>query len=191
MLSFRVRFAPRNDGIQTNHRATPPNRQIHCAFMTIPLRFYDATQVPAGSCVSWSSPAKAFALRRVMLRVPDGARAKSRPIRYRACRRPRRDRLLAPFSRCCTAHGGADDHGADRNRFRLAHRLRARMGHPELPLHRIAAASGAVGRAVADAGRGAGAVVAAQARRGADDRELRRRDGDRRRQRGVPVHDLS
>ena len=61
----------------------------------------------------------------------------------------------------------------------------------ELFLHRAVAAAGAVGRAVADAGRGAGAAVAAQARRGADDRELHRPDGDRSRHRGVPVHDLS
>ena len=126
-----------------------------------------------------------------MLRVPDGARAKSRPVRYRACRWPCRDRFLASFSRCCTAHGGAGDHAADRSRFRLAPRLRAVMGHPELSLHRAVAASGAVGRAVADAGRGAGAAVAAQARRGADDRELRRPDGDRSRHHGVPVHDFS
>ena len=33
--------------------------QIHCVFMTVPLRFYDTPQVPAASCVSWSSPAKA------------------------------------------------------------------------------------------------------------------------------------
>ncbi len=177
--------------VTNQSRPALPNRQIHCAFMTIPLRFYDAAQVPAGSCVSWSSPAKAFVLRRVMLRVPDGARAKSRPVRYRPCRRPCRDRFLASFSRCCTAHGGAGDHAADRSRFRLAHRLRAVVGHPELSLHRAVAASGAVGRAVADAGRGAGAAVAAQARRGADDRELHRPDGDRSRHRGVPVHDLS
>jgi hypothetical protein len=40
--------------------ATFVQGQIHCAFMTIPLRFYDTTRVPAGSCVSWSSPVKAL-----------------------------------------------------------------------------------------------------------------------------------
>jgi hypothetical protein len=34
-------------------------RQIHCVFMTFPLRFYDTSQAPAASSVSWSSPAKA------------------------------------------------------------------------------------------------------------------------------------
>ena len=159
--------------------------------MTIPLRFCDTTQVPAGRASPGPRQPRPFALRRVMLRVPDGARAKSRPVRYRPCRRPCRDRFLASFSRCCTAHGGAGDHAADRSRFRFTPRLRAVMGHPELSLHRAVAASGAVGRAVADAGRGAGAAVAAQARRGADDRELRRPDGDRSRHRRVPVHDLS
>ena len=75
--------------------------------------------------------------------------------------------------------------------FGGAHRFCAGLGHPELLLYRAAAAPGAVGRAVADAGRGAGAAVAAQARRRADDRELRRPDGDRPRHRGLPVHDLS
>ena len=55
--------------------------------MTFPLRFYDTAQVPAASCVSWSSPAKAFALRRVVLRSAHGARAKSRSVRHcRCCR---------------------------------------------------------------------------------------------------------
>src|ERR1700692_149374 len=64
-------------------------------------------------------------------------------------------------------------------------------GDPELPLDRTAAAAGAVRRAVADAGRGADPVVAAQARHRADDRELRRPDGDRPRYRGVSLYDLS
>ena len=159
--------------------------------MTIPLRFCDATQVPDGSCVSWSSPAKALHCAGSCCVSSHGARAKSRALRYHPCRRPCRDRFLAAFGRCCTAHGGAGDHAADRNRFRRPHRLCAGVGHPELLLHRAAAAPGAVGRAVADAGRGAGAAVAAQARRRADDRELRRPDGDRPRHRGLPVHDLS
>ena len=79
----------------------------------------------------------------------------------------------------------------DRNRFRRAHRLPAVMGHPELAVHRAAAPARAIGRAVADAGRGAGAAVEVQARRRADDRELRRPDGDRSRQCGFPVYDLS
>ena len=160
--------------------------------MTVPLRFCDTAQVPAASCVSWSSPAKAFALRRVMLRL-----TRWRPRQIQA-------RPLPPLAAGIAAIGiwrllavaaphlaALVDHAADRNRFRLAHRLPAVLGHPELLLHRAVAASGAVGRAVADAGRGAGAAVAAQARRRADDRELRRPDGDRSRHRGVPVHDLS
>src|SRR6476646_11461777 len=64
------------------------------------------------------------------------------------------------------------------------------MGNPEFPLPRAGAAPGAVGCAVADAGRGAGADVAVEARRRADDGELRRPDGDRSRHRRVPVYDL-
>jgi hypothetical protein len=122
---------------------------------------------------------------------PHGARAKSRALRYHPRRRPCRHRLLAAVGCRCTAHGGAGDHAADRNRFRRPHGFRAGVGHPELLLYRAAAAPGAVGRAVADAGRAAGAAVAAQARRRADDRELRRPDGDRPRHRSLPVHDLS
>ncbi len=158
--------------------------------MTITLRFYDATQVPAGSCVSWSSPAKALHCAGSCCVFPHGARAKSRALRYHPRRRSGRHRLLAAFGRCCAAHGGAGDHAADRSRFRRPHGLCAGLGHPELLLHHAAAAPGAVGRAVADAGGGAGAAVAAQARRRADDRELRRPDGDRPRHRGLSVHDL-
>src|ERR1700704_2728407 len=110
-------------------------RQIHCAFMTITLRFYDATQVPAGSCVSWSSPAKTFVLRRVMLFPTDGARAKPRTVRLHRRLRRRRDRHLAAIGRRRTASGGAGDHVSDRNRFRRAYRLSALLGHPELLLH--------------------------------------------------------
>ena len=173
------------------HLSLKSRRQIHCVFMTIPLRFYDTIQVPAASCVSWSSPAKAFALRRVVLRPIHGARAKSRSVRTHRCRPRRcRDRHLAAACGGDAASGGARHHGPHRNRFRLAHRLPAGLGHPQFLLHHTAAPAGAVGRAVADAGRGAGAAVEVQARRRADDRELHRPDGDRSRHRGVPVHDL-
>ena len=159
--------------------------------MTITLRFYDATQVPAGSCVSWSSPAKALHCAGSCCVFSYGARAKSRALRYHPCRRPCRHRLLAAFGCCGTAHGRAGDHAGDRSRFRRPHGFCAGVGHSELLLYLAAAAPGAVGCAVADAGRAAGAAVAAQARRRADDRELRRPDGDRPRHRGLPVHDLS
>ena len=74
--------------------------------------------------------------------------------------------------------------------FGVAYRFSAVMGNPELLLDRPVAAPRAVGRAVADAGRGADPAVAAQARYRADDRELRRPDGDRPRYRSVPVYDL-
>src|SRR5260370_37200551 len=122
--------------------------------MTVPLRFYDATQLPDAPCVSWSSPAKALALRRVMLRPAHGARAKSRLLRYRPCRRHRRDRRLAAVGRGSTPSARARHHAADRNRFRRAHRLFAVVGDPELLLHRAIAAPGAVGGAVADPGGG-------------------------------------
>ena len=75
--------------------------------------------------------------------------------------------------------------------FTLAPRVSAGMGHPEFLLYRAAPPSGAVRRAVADAGGDPGAAVAAQARHRADDRQLRRPDGDRPRHRRVPVYDLS
>ena len=111
-------------------RTPPPNRQIHCVFMTIPLRFYDTTQVPAASCVSWSSPAKTFALRRVMLRrtrwrprqiqvrplpplppaLPRSVSGGFRPLlhrtwrRWRSCCRPKPISVRASVS-CC--HGAS------------------------------------------------------------------------------------
>ena len=99
-------------------------------------------------------------------------------------------RYLATACRCGAPFGGAGRHASDRNRLRFAHGLSAVVGHPELLLDRAAAASRVVRRAVADAGRGADPAVAAQARHCADDRELRRPDGDRPRHRGVPVYDL-
>ena len=159
--------------------------------MTVTLRFYDATQVPAGRAPPGPSPAKALYCAGSCCVASHGARAKSRAFRHYPCRRPCRRRLLAAFGRCCTAHGGAGDHAGDRSRFRRPHGFCAGVGHSELLLYLAAAASGAVGRAVADAGRAAGAAVAAQARRRADDRELRRPDGDRPRHRGLSVHDLS
>src|SRR5256885_1842589 len=107
--------------------------------MMIPLRFYDATQVPAGSRVSWSSPAKALYCAGSCCVPSDGARAESRALRRYPCRRPCRHRLLAAFGRCCTAHGSAGDHAGDRSRFRWPHGLRAGVGHPELLLYRAAA----------------------------------------------------
>src|SRR6202035_3595818 len=120
-----------------------------------------------------------------------GARAKSRSPRPCRRRRPCVGRHLAAACGGGAASGGAGRHAADRNRPRVAHRLSAVVGDPELPLDRTIAAAGAVGRAVADAGRGADPVVAAQARHRADDRELRRPDGDRPRYRGVSLCDLS
>ena len=148
-------------------------------------------QVPAASCVSWSSPAKAHLIAPgSVLRPAHGARAQPSDPRRRACRRHCRDRHLAAACCCSAASGGTRDHGPDRDRFRRAHLLSAGMGDPEFPLPRAGAAPGAVGCAVADAGRGAGADVAVEARRRADDGELRRPDGDRSRYRRVPVHDL-
>ncbi len=76
--------------------------------MTIPLRFYDTTQVPAGRASPGPSPAKALALRRVMLRcLPWRPRQIQGPRPPPSLPRPCRDRLLAAFGRRCTAPGGA------------------------------------------------------------------------------------
>src|SRR5437588_6955937 len=129
--------------------------------MTVPLHFHDTTQVPAATSVSWSSPAKAKAVPGVVA-SRHGARAKFRSIRYRRPRRPRFDRHLEAARGRRATPGGAGGHAADRNRFRCAHRFSAVVGHPELLLDRAATAAGAIGRAVADAGRGVDPAVAAQ-----------------------------
>ena len=120
-----------------------------------------------------------------------GAAAEFIVLRCRRRQRHCRHRHLAPACRRRAPCRRAGRHAADRNRFRRAGRLSAGVGDPEFPLDRVAAAAGAVGRAVADPGRHPGAAVAAQARHRADDRELRRPDGDRPRHRRVPVYDLS
>ncbi len=166
-------------------------RQIHCVFMTVQLRFCDAIAgsgcarrllvlasqgrgISAGSCCVGS-----------MAPAPNpGPSAAALAGGIAALGIWRLLAVAAPQL------GGVGRDAADRDRFRLAHRLSAVLGNPELLLDRAAAPPGAVGRAVADPGRGAGAAVAAQARRRADDREFRRPDGDRPRHRGVPVHDL-
>ncbi len=124
--------------------------------------------------------------------LADGARAKSRSrsIRHGRRRGPRLNRHLAAACGRSTPSGGASDHVSNRDRLRLAHRLPAVLGHPELLLDHAVAAPRAIGRAVAHAGRGADPAVAAQARHRADDRELRRSDGDRPRYRGISVYDL-
>jgi len=40
-------------------RVNSPACRFCCVAVTVPLHFYDTPQVPAASCVSWSSPAKA------------------------------------------------------------------------------------------------------------------------------------
>ena len=66
-----------------------------------------------------------------------GACAKSRPV-GECCRfRPRLDRDLAAFGGGGTPSGGARGHAADRDRFRLTHRLPFVLGHPELLLYRL------------------------------------------------------
>ncbi len=120
-----------------------------------------------------------------------GDPAESRSYRCRRRHGPRLGRDLAA-ARCRSAPSGRAGRDAwDRDRLRLAHRFSAVVGDPEFLLDRVVAASGPVGRVVADAGRGADPAVAAQARHRSDDRELRRRNGDRPRHRGIPVYDLS
>ncbi len=159
--------------------------------MTVPLHFYDTAQSPAASSASWPLPAKAQGLRRVVLRLAHGARANSRSVRDDGNQRPRLGRPVAAACGRGAATGGAGADVSNRNRLQFTHRLSVVLGHPEFLLDRLAAAPRAVGCVVADLGGGAGAAVAAQARRGADDRELRRSDGDRSRYRGVFIHDLS
>jgi hypothetical protein len=52
-------FAPRKNKRQI-YPAVLARGQIHCLFMTIPLRFYDTMQVPAGRASPGPSPAKAL-----------------------------------------------------------------------------------------------------------------------------------
>ena len=165
-------------------------REIHCAFMTVPLRFHDTSQFPVAMSAFWPPPVQASSAGLCCV-TGHGAAAEFIFLRCRHCERHCRHRNLASACRRCPPCRRAGGHAADRIRFRCAGRFPAGVGDPEFPVDRIAAAAGAVGRAVADAGGHSGAAVAAQARRRADDRELRRPDGDRPRHRRVPVYDLS
>ena len=157
--------------------------------MTVPLRFHDTSQFPVAMSAFWPPPVQASSAGFCCV-TGHGAAAEFILLRCRRRERHCFDRDLAAACRRGSPCRRAGRHAADRNRFRLAGRISAGVGNPEFPLDRVAAAAGAVGRAVADAGGHSGAAVAAQARHRADDRELRRPDGDRPRYRRVPVYDL-
>jgi hypothetical protein len=50
---------PVQTGLKVETKLAVVARQIHCAFMTFPLHFYDTSQAPAAPSVSWSLPVKA------------------------------------------------------------------------------------------------------------------------------------
>src|SRR5579871_536609 len=155
--------------------------------MTVKLRFYDTVLARAAPCVSWSPAGQGFAFRRG-LRATHG-----NPVPVWSDRDIRRRRLCRGWHRagacaCSATSGGTWPHVCNRGRFPRVPWVPARLGYPEFLLDRAVAAAGAVERAVAHLGRGADPAVALQARRGADDREFRRPDGDRPGYDGLPVH---
>ena len=139
-----------------SERTVPPARRSEtfiARIMTVQLQFYDTSQAPAAASVSWSSPAKASRQRRVRLRQT--------PWRPRQIQAPPSATVAAGEPRLASASGGclavAAPHLAalavmlqTETDFGSRARLSAVLGHPELLLDRAAAASGAVGRAVAD-----------------------------------------